>query len=108
MNFIEFYCLDNSQLANFEALNKGYRNDLVVEIRGDYFSIIVYDLTRLSQDVSSEFEEYGYYSVDNNLIIVKEVSFSEIKKTVEILAKGKYFKSTAPIVPDFSKLVKYG
>lgn len=65
---------------SFETVdyNKGYRLDVYVGIDSDLFKINVYDIVRLQQDFESEIQNYVYYAVDPNLVIVKEVNQSEI------------------------------
>ena len=94
----EVFCIDNSELASFEAENKGYRGDIYVRLFNDkIYKLNVYDITRFKQDFEVEFQEYGFYSIEPNLIIVNEVTKSEIIKTIEGLYRQKYFDDIKPI-----------
>lgn len=70
MNKMTIYFLDDSELAEYEAISKGYRTDIYVEIEDIFYNVSVYTILRLQQDFESENEDYGYYSVDPNLILV--------------------------------------
>lgn len=104
-NSISVFYLEDTELAEFEASNKGYRNDIYVKILNDLFNIKVYDIVRLKQDFELESESYGYYSVEPNLIIVKEVTKEAIEFVVKKLYEQKYFESIKTV--DDDKLVEY-
>ncbi|WP_374018185.1 hypothetical protein ABU162_29860 [Paenibacillus thiaminolyticus] len=89
--------LENTELAEYEAINKGYRNDIYVKISNMVYNIRAYDLVRLQQDFESELEEYGYFSIEPNLVLVKEVSKEYIYLTIKELFKQKYFEDLKPI-----------
>lgn len=61
------------------------------------FNIKVYDIIRLQQDYELEVETYGYYSVEPNLVLVKDVTKEEIEFVVRKLYGQKYFESLKPI-----------
>lgn len=94
---IQIYCLDNSELADFEAINRGYRKDIYVKVSDRYYHLNIYDIVRLQQDFESELEDYGAFSPDPNLVIVKEVNHMEIKKLANHLYKQKYFEEIKPV-----------
>lgn len=105
MKVIEVYFSDDSALAEFEAIQKGYRLDVYVKIEEGYFHVRVYDLKRLKQDFNDEVESDGYYLIEPNLILVKEVNRKEIKFTIGELYEQKYFNNLRPSVNmDISKL----
>ncbi|KWX88794.1 hypothetical protein AMQ83_04515 [Paenibacillus riograndensis] len=97
MDNIKVFFLDDTELAEFEGNSKGYRNDVYVEVLNKLFNIKVYDIVRLQQDFELELETYGYYSVEPNLILVKEVSKEEIEFVVRKLYEQKYFESVKPV-----------
>lgn len=92
MDTVNVFCLDNSELAEYESVNRGFRGDIYVEISGEYYQLNVYDLVRLQQDFETEQEEYGVFSAEPNLVLVKEVNTEEIKKLIINLYKQKYFE----------------
>lgn len=97
METIICYCKDNNDLIEFESLNRGYRSDIYVAYQNNYYNLNVYDTIRLIQDFDTEYGCYGYYSIDPNLILVKEVTLKNIKMTIEKLAKQKYFDKIKPM-----------
>ncbi len=92
MNKVKVYFLDDSELAEYEAISKGYRTDVYVKIEDVFYNVYVYNMRRLQQDFESESENYGYYSVDPNLILVKDANRNEIVFTIEKLYKQEYLK----------------
>ena len=91
MEEYQIYCIDNSDLSEFEAKNKGYRNDIYVKIDRYIYILNIYNIVRLTQDYELEYNDYGYYDIEPNIIIVHEVTFQEIKKTIGKLFKQGYF-----------------
>lgn len=108
MEQIEVYFLDDSDLAEFEAIQKGYRSDVYVKIVNNYFNVKVYDLIRLQQDFDDEIKSDGYYLIEPNLILVTEVNREKIKFTVCELYKQKYFNNLKPLenidIPELKKV----
>ncbi|WP_330441748.1 hypothetical protein [Flavobacterium sp. C4GT6] len=88
---IDIFCLDNTEYAEFDAVNRGYRGDIYVRINEYYYNLNVYDIVRLQQDFELELEEYGVYTPDPNLVLVKEVNNTNIKEIVNHLIKSGYF-----------------
>ncbi len=100
MNEIEIFCLYDDELSEYETHNKGYRNDLYVKTNSHYYQLNIYSITRLQQDFQSGIEDCGLYSVEPNLIIVKEVTIQSIKSIVFYLYKKKYFEEIKPVGND--------
>lgn len=97
MEEVLIYLLDDSELAEFESISKGYRQDVYVKINSNWYNINVYDIVRLQQDFESEIEESRYYSIESNLVLVSEVSRDNIIFTIQKLVKQKYFEELKPI-----------
>lgn len=97
MRDVEIYLTDKSELAEFEAIQKGYRVDVYVKIYDEVFNVKVYDIVRLKQDFEDEVAQDGYYSIDSNLILVSQVSRTEICYTIENLFRERYFDNLKPI-----------
>lgn len=97
MNKVKVYFLDDSELAEYEAISKGYRTDVYVKIEDVFYNVHVYNMRRLQQDFESESENYGYYTVDPNLILVKDANRNEIVFTIEKLYKQEYFEEIKPV-----------
>ncbi len=82
---------EDTEIAEYEAVNKGYRKDVTVIIDGRMYNLYVTDIIRLHQDFNSEIEDNGVYQNEPNIIIVKEVSKEEIEKAIEVHIKGGFF-----------------
>ncbi|WP_211234298.1 hypothetical protein [Paenibacillus taiwanensis] len=74
MDGLKLFFLEDPEFADHEAISKGYRNDVFVNVSKNLYNVRVYDIVRLQQDFETEVQEYGYYSIETNLILVKEVS----------------------------------
>lgn len=97
MNNFKIFCLDNSESAQYEAYSKGYRSDIYVLLNEEYYHLYFYDIIRLRQDFDCEFKDYGYFSVEPNLILVKEIKLEFIEKTVLMLISDSYFDRIRPV-----------
>jgi len=69
-----------------------------------YYHVNIYDITRLQQDFEAELKYYGFYGIEPNIIIVKEVTTINIKKTVEHLDKQNFFEKLLPVAKEYLKL----
>lgn len=83
---------DNTEIAEYEAINKGYRKDVIVIVDDRKYKLYITDMDRLHQDFDSEIEDYGIYQNEPNTIIVKEVSKDEIEKTINNLISEGFFE----------------
>ena len=98
---VKIYCNDNSELAEFEASSRGYRSDIYVKvISGQIFQLHVYDIIRLKQDFETEIESHGFFGIEPNIILVKEVTILNIRLTVDKLTCQQFFDNLKPIHPD--------
>ncbi len=97
MGKIDIIYLDDSDLAEYEANQKGYRVDVIVRINQELYNVRIYSLDRLEQDFRSECESYGYYAVEPNLVLVNCVSKHEVEFTLQKLFEQKYFGQIKPM-----------
>ncbi|KUP24591.1 hypothetical protein AWJ19_19900 [Paenibacillus sp. DMB5] len=88
--------LEDTELVEYEAVNKGFRNDVYVKLADGLFNVLFYDSVRLQQDFESEVENYGFYSIDPNLILVSAVNKEEIVFVIENLYRQQYFEKLKP------------
>ena len=86
----------DTERINEEASMKGWRSDVIASIDGNKFMLNIIDPIRLSQDFESEMLKYGFYNMEPNTIIVKEVFKSEIEKTIKKLVNLCYFDKLGP------------
>jgi hypothetical protein len=82
----------DTELAEFEALNKGYRGDVTVKIGDKSYKVYVTSMIRLQQDFETEIRDSGYYLSVPNMIIVKETTKQEIQDTIIQMFECKYFE----------------
>lgn len=95
---IKIYCSENNDLTEFESIKRGYRSDIYVRvISGQIYHLSVFDIIRLQQEFEYSIREAGFYSIDPNLILVEEVSISNIKLTIEKLMSEHFFDHLKPI-----------
>jgi hypothetical protein len=95
---VKIYCMDNSELTEFEAASKGCRSDIFVKTdAGAIYQLNVYDIVRLQQDFKAEIDSHGFFGIEPNLILVKDVVLSQIKLTIERLFRQKFFDYLKPI-----------
>ena len=97
MKVMKILCLDDSELMEFNSINKGYRGDIYVKLNDSYYNLNFYDIVRLKQDFEKEIEDYGIFSPDPNIVIVKDVNKNEIKESIENLKRKKYFDEIKPL-----------
>jgi hypothetical protein len=93
----EVYYVNGTQTAAAIAKDKGYRPDVYVKYNGQYFHLVVYDSVRLIQDFEDEIRDSGFFAIDPNLVLVKNVTSEEIHRCVEGLIKQKYFDEIKPV-----------
>ncbi len=97
MEQLKIYFLYDTELSEYEAIQKGYRVDVFVKFDNQYFNLRVYDIIRLQQEFESEIDSRGYYAVEPNLVLVKEANKKEIVNTIKNLYKQKYFEEIKPV-----------
>ncbi|MGN0494673.1 MAG: hypothetical protein ACI4GW_00460 [Lachnospiraceae bacterium] len=83
---------EDTELAEYEALSKGYRADVTVVIGDKKYKVYIISMLRLQQDFEIEHQDYGYYVDEPNTLIVKEVTKKEIEYVIYEMHKCKYFE----------------
>lgn len=91
MSKLEIIYMFDDERTNLEAPDRGYRSHIFVEIELSIYKVIFFDIVRLYQEYTSEIDNSGFYSIDQNVILVKEVTKKEITNTVLGLYKDGYF-----------------
>ena len=82
---------NDTELAEWEAHNKGYREDVVVIINDKKYKIYIISMVRLQQDFEKELQDSGYYMAEPNMILVNDVTKKEIEYTIMKMYKCKFF-----------------
>lgn len=83
---------EDTELAEYEALIKGYRADVVVVIGDKKYRVYIISMLRLQQDFEVEYQDSGYYMAAPNILIVKEVTKKEIEYVISEMYNCKYFE----------------
>lgn len=91
MEFEIIYTYD-SERDEFEALNRGYRTGVIVQIKEKRYELNFISMIRLVQDYEVEQKYLGYYLPEPNTLIVEDVTRETIKKVVKKLYERKYFE----------------
>lgn len=94
---MEIYCYNKSERDEFEASSKGYRSDVFVKINDEYYNVTIYDTVRLVQDFETENEDYGFFAIDPNIVLVRDVSTPIIKYVLKKLYDSHYFEKIKPV-----------
>ena len=89
---LEILYENDTELAEFEALNKGYRNDVIVVIGEKKYKLYITSLFRLQQDFETEQEDSGFYMAEPNMLLVNEVSKKERNRVITDMYRCKYFE----------------
>lgn len=89
---IEIIYENDTELAEFEAFNKGYRGDVVVIINNQKYKVYITSMVRLQQDFEKELQDLGYYMAEPNMILVNDVTKKEIEYTIMEMYKCKFFE----------------
>lgn len=89
---LEIIYEEDTDLAEYEALNKGYRSDIIVKIGNKKYKIYVVSMRRLQQDFETEQEDSGYYLSEPNTILVKETTKKEIEEIIFKMFDCRYFQ----------------
>ena len=82
---------DDSELSDFEALNKGYRKDVILLIGQKKIRLYIIDFVRLCQDYEEEMQNEGFYTDEPNTIIVPEVNKTVIEQKISRLYQSGFF-----------------
>lgn len=82
---------DDSELSDFEALNKGFRRDVVLLVGQKIIRLYIVDFVRFCQDYEEEMQNDGFYIDEPNTIIVPEVTKTVIEHKISKLYQLGFF-----------------
>lgn len=83
---------NDTELAEFEAFNRGYREDIIVIINNKKYKVYIISMVRLQQDFEKELQDSGYYIAEPNMILVNDVTKKEIEYTIMEMYKCDFFE----------------
>ena len=108
MDNLEIFFSEDSELSEFEAINKGCRLDVFVKMHQAIYHVRLYTFIRLQQDFEDAIEEDGYYCPDPNIILIKEANKEEIVSAIKWLSKQCYFSQLKNLSGvDVDRLMKF-
>lgn len=90
---IEIIFEDESELAEYEAINRGFRKDVVVKIKDKKYKLYIVDMVRLQQDFETETKNGDYFISEPLTIIVTNTDKETIRNTIIKMVKCKYFET---------------
>lgn len=88
---IEIYFLSDDERSEWEAVQKEWRNDVIVYCNDSFFQLNIYTPLRLTQDFETEIESYGFYEVDENIVLVSATDKKTVVFTILKLYETDYF-----------------
>lgn len=77
---------------NREYFIRGYRDDIIVEIKEKRYRIYATNISGLQKDFELDKKCYGYYCSEPNTILVEEATKEEIVHTIYYLHERNYFE----------------
>jgi hypothetical protein len=108
MESVSLFFLDDSECTEIESIHRGYRNDIYIKSGEMFYNIIAYDIHRLKQDFESKLDEDGYFDIEPNIILVREVSLKEILFTIKKLNGENYFDKVKSIDTNLINVLEDG
>ena len=82
---------DDTELAEWEAWNRGYRQDVIVKIGDKKYKVYVICMVRQRQDFEPE-ADFKPYLTEPNTIIVRDTTKEDIENAIRWQYKMKYFE----------------
>lgn len=96
---LEIIYMFEDEETHFMSPVRGFRNHVFIRLESDIFHLNIFHIVRLNQEFEFEIKKKGYYSIKENIILVKDVTKEEIAKTVLGLYEGHYFRYIKPYNP---------
>jgi predicted PilT family ATPase len=94
---IDIFFSSDTELSEWEAINKEWRNDVYVFYNDFMFQLNIYTPVRLLQDFETEIKDYGFYSVDENIVLVQSTDKKTIISSLLKLYDEGYFNKIKPL-----------
>ena len=83
---------NDTELAALDAIERGYRSDVIVEIGEKKYKVCIMSIVRLQQEFMTERQYYGYYCADPNMLLVEDATKEEIERVIKAAFEEKYFE----------------
>jgi hypothetical protein len=84
-----------------ECRDRGYRSHVWVEFaNGERFPVVFYDIVRLQQELESAAQAGNSFIGEPGLIVLPEVTKSNMENAVRCLAEDGFFETLRPVSGD--------
>ena len=97
MDKIKIFVAEDTEYTELTSIDKGSRNDVIVQIGNKIFHPIFYHIFTLTQEYNESITKGKIYEIDNALILVEKTSKEEIIRAVLSLYESKFFDKVKPI-----------
>ena len=97
MDKFKIFLGDDSFYSEQTSIENGSRNDVLVQIENKLYHLSVYNIFTLAQEFNESNSNGQIYNIDNNIILVDNLSKAEIIKTICYLYSNNYFTKTKEI-----------
>jgi len=89
---------DFDERAQDEATARGYLSHVRVQLaNGKIYPVIFYDHVRLGQDLEEEVNQGTEFVADPGMIILNEVTLTNMQRAIDRLELGRFFQSFVPV-----------
>lgn len=96
MSKISIFFSEDTELSEWESINKEWRSDVYVFCNGLMFQLNIYTLVRLSQDYETTVKDSGFYYVEENIVLVSSTDKETIISSILKLYDVRYFDKIKP------------
>ena len=96
MDRFKIFLGDDSFYSEQTSIENGSRNDVLVQIENKLYHLSVYNIFALAQEFNESNNNGQVYNIDNNIVLVDNLSKTEIIKTI-CLYSNNYFTRTKEI-----------
>jgi hypothetical protein len=69
-------------------LMKGFRNDIFIEIEGEFYNIFCFTFQRFISELNISMNDEDYYVPEMNVIILNDIDKMSIEKGIRRIGKG--------------------
>ena len=97
MDRFKIFLGDDSFYSEQTSIENGSRNDVLVQIENKLYHLSVYNIFALAQEFNESNNNGQVYNIDNNIVLVDNLSKTEIIKTICCLYSNNYFTRTKEI-----------
>ena len=97
MDRFKIFLGDDSFYSEQTSIENGSRNDVLVQIENKLYHLSVYNIFALAQEFNESNNNGQIYNIDNNIILVDNLSNAEIIKAICCLYSNNYFTRTKEI-----------